>query len=240
MSELYPHGSPPQAPRPSEDLGVKHLFPDLSSDSGTIPLADNLNLSTLTPFAALKLLSNSVGSVIHEEQRPLPTPPISSPNTPKSMAFQRDGANDERSLDGASELPFGPGHHHSLDIPTHHKTPIGSPEVHPHDPAGALPPSRLLINETNANHERQCLAIARVFHCKTPPPISLQEYLQRIHQYCYMSTGVYLAAACYIQRLTGKLWKSSSGSGDDEEATYVQITPRSVHRLVLPPLPLPH
>ncbi|CRG90438.1 hypothetical protein PISL3812_07482 [Talaromyces islandicus] len=62
--------------------------------------------------------------------------------------------------------------------------------------------------------------LAKRFYSKKAPPITLEQYLQRLHKYCPMSTAVYLAASIYITRMV------------DIERTLV-VTPRNVHRLVL-------
>lgn len=63
-------------------------------------------------------------------------------------------------------------------------------------------------------------AITRKFFSKCPPPISLEDYLMRIHQYCPMSTAVYLATSSYIHKLAV-----------DDRA--IAVTRRNCHRLVL-------
>lgn len=66
----------------------------------------------------------------------------------------------------------------------------------------------------------QHAAMTRKFYSKRPPPISITAYLARIHQYCPMSTAVYLATSLYIQRLAVT-----------ERA--IAVTSRNVHRLLL-------
>lgn len=63
-------------------------------------------------------------------------------------------------------------------------------------------------------------AITRKFYSKKEPPITVQQYLQRLHQFCPMSTAVYLATSLYIHRLAV-----------DERA--IPVTRRNAHRLVL-------
>lgn len=62
--------------------------------------------------------------------------------------------------------------------------------------------------------------LVKRFYSKKAPPISLEDYLLRLHKYCPMSTAVYLAASLYITRMVIM-----------EKALFV--TPRNVHRLVL-------
>lgn len=70
-------------------------------------------------------------------------------------------------------------------------------------------------------HERiQQSVLARRFVSKREPPFPLKEYLLRLHQYCPMSTAVYLAASIYITRMT-----AIDG--------LITLVPKNVHRLVL-------
>lgn len=63
-------------------------------------------------------------------------------------------------------------------------------------------------------------AITRKFYSKVEPPITITQYLSRLHQFCPMSTAVYLATSLYIHRLA-------------VEQRAIPITRRNVHRLVL-------
>ncbi|MCJ1328028.1 hypothetical protein MMC10_004703 [Thelotrema lepadinum] len=226
-----PYGPIPAPPKPSADLGVKETIPSPSADSGAVPpTLDALDITTLTPLAALTLLTASVKSVISEDSDSPPTPPISSPTTPKSLGFDKSEKSATVSnQDGSFDLPLRNARFHR-EVPSHHKTPIGSPETQPQEVSEPKPP-QLSLDGTLSEYDHQCLAMARSFQCKVPPPIPLNAYLVRIHRYCPMSTAVYIAAAHYIQRITHGLW---TPTGSEANATiYVQITPRSVHRLVL-------
>ncbi|KAK2616560.1 hypothetical protein QQS21_000603 [Conoideocrella luteorostrata] len=63
-------------------------------------------------------------------------------------------------------------------------------------------------------------AITRKFYSKKEPPISVNQYLLRLHQFCPMSTAVYLATSLYIHRLA-------------VEERAIPVTRRNAHRLVL-------
>jgi hypothetical protein len=76
------------------------------------------------------------------------------------------------------------------------------------------------VGENSQPINLQHSAITRKFYCRVPPPVSITEYLVRIHRYCPMSTGVYLAASLYIHRLAVL------------ERT-IAVTTRNAHRLVL-------
>ena len=224
-----PHGSIPAPPEPSADPDIKESIPSPSVDSGAVPLTlDALDITTLTPLAALSLLSASVKAVISEDSGSPPTPPISSPTTPKSAGLEKNAT--VPSQDGSFDLPIRNARFHQQEVPSHHKTPIGSPETQPQ--TSTSKPPQFSLDNTLSEYDYQCLAMARSFQTKVPPPIPLSAYLVRIHRYCPMSTGVYIAAAHYIQRITHGLWTPPSGSEVDT-TIYVQITPRSVHRLVL-------
>lgn len=66
----------------------------------------------------------------------------------------------------------------------------------------------------------QMAILSRKFLSKKIPPISLLDYLLRLHRYCPMSTAVFLATSLYITRMTlvEKMFR---------------VTPKNMHRLVL-------
>ncbi|KAF3915406.1 Cyclin-U4-3 [Arthrobotrys entomopaga] len=66
----------------------------------------------------------------------------------------------------------------------------------------------------------QYSTITRKFWSKTAPPISVEDYLFRIHRYCPLSTSVYLAASLYLHRLAIK-------------ENILPITTLSVHRALV-------
>lgn len=72
----------------------------------------------------------------------------------------------------------------------------------------------------DVSHKEQHDAIARKFFSKKAPPISVDDYLQRMHRYCPMSTAVYLAAGAYLYRLA-------------IEDKSVPVTAKTIHRLLL-------
>lgn len=220
-------GSIPAPPKPSADTGVKDFIPDPSADSGALPsTVEALDIGTLSPRAALSLFSGTVKSMISSDDSPQPMLHAGSPTSLGHAPFEGVSKTRAVSQDGSFELPVRTAHYDE-EVPSHHKTPIGSPEASPQDASSAPQPPCLSLDGLS-EYDLQCLAMASTFRSKTPPPISLTDYLQRIHKYCPMSTAVYLAAASYIQRVTGGLWES-----EDPRITYVQITPHSVHRLVL-------
>lgn len=78
----------------------------------------------------------------------------------------------------------------------------------------------IIVGENSQPLNRQHSAITRKFYCRVPPPISITDYLLRVHHYCPMSTGVYLATSLYIHRLAVL-----------ERA--IVVTKRNAHRLLL-------
>ncbi|KAL2145275.1 hypothetical protein VTI28DRAFT_7643 [Corynascus sepedonium] len=78
----------------------------------------------------------------------------------------------------------------------------------------------IIVGENSQPLNQQHSAITRKFYCRVPPPISITDYLLRIHRYCPMSTGVYLATSLYIHKLAVL-----------ERA--IAVTKRNAHRLLL-------
>ncbi|MCJ1447466.1 MAG: hypothetical protein MMC23_007977 [Stictis urceolatum] len=250
--ELSRHAVPPTRPRPSEDKGV--LLPSQASldEPDTIPSnPSDIDISTLTPLAALKLLTATVDSLILQIASAPLTPPCSSPTTPLLPTLVE--ANTDHPPD--NDASRSPTSLHHQDIPSPHKTPIGSPEAHPADPtvpiAAAdstdLRPRPDLSSRTSSAPDSddglaaQYRVLARKFASKAPPPIPLGAYLERLHTYCPMSTAVYLAAGSYIQRLSGQGFSSPSSHTSPERnceahpppAFHVPVTPKTAHRLSL-------
>lgn len=215
------HTRPPPPPSPSRDTsivppikspileGIDHLTPE------------NVDIFQLESFAALKLLCRGVELLVHLTGDIPPTPFIQSP--PELAEAQSDSQSTPISTPVKVGTPIRtpvPGWNHASKKEAEHidgvpfmNTPIGSPEAHLSEPN--------IVHGHNAQPLHvQHNALARKFFSKRPPPISLEDYLTRLHKYCPMSTAVYLATSCYITRLAV-----------EEKTLYV--TPRNVHRLVL-------
>ncbi|EER36483.1 cyclin [Histoplasma capsulatum H143] len=94
------------------------------------------------------------------------------------------------------------------------------------DNCANLPSADNLLSNANPRTDAKHLdtfcpiVLIKSFYCKQISPISLADYLLRIHRYCPMSTAVYLATSQYIRHLAIV-----------EKIIYV--TPRNMHRLVL-------
>ncbi|KAK7749294.1 hypothetical protein SLS62_008263 [Diatrype stigma] len=86
--------------------------------------------------------------------------------------------------------------------------------------ASGAPGPYVVIGANSQPLNLQHSAITRKFFSKAPPPISIEEYLLRIHRFCPMSTAVYLATSYYIFRLA-------------VEERAIAVTRRNCHRLLL-------
>ncbi|KAH6838579.1 cyclin-domain-containing protein [Chaetomium sp. MPI-CAGE-AT-0009] len=112
------------------------------------------------------------------------------------------------------------------------RTPHPAPSSEPPPTAQTPPPNGsrpqsprplvpyVIVGENSQPLNQQHSAITRKFYCRVPPPISITEYLLRVHRYCPMSAGVYLATSLYIHRLAVL-----------ERA--IVVTKRNAHRLLL-------
>lgn len=203
----------PPPPSPSADLGVSAGSGESYAGPGVIPDPNNLDVFTLTPIAALKMLCGSIETLVRITGDVPPTPPISQPTTPNLGVIGAEKENTARhAREGAH--PKWLGSAGDVDgVPAKAKTPIGSPEAHPTEPLQ-------VIGADTEPLSIQHGAIARKFYSKKPPSISLDKYLLRLHEYCPMSTAVYLATSLYIYRLA-------------VIERIIPVTARNVHRLLL-------
>ncbi|KAK3935194.1 cyclin-dependent protein kinase [Diplogelasinospora grovesii] len=98
--------------------------------------------------------------------------------------------------------------------------PTSPPRLESQSQASCAQQPYIVIGENSQPLNLQHSAITRRFYSKAPPPISITDYLLRIHAYCPMSTAVYLATSTYIHRLAVV-----------ERA--IVVTRRNAHRLLL-------
>lgn len=99
---------------------------------------------------------------------------------------------------------------------TRQASPPGDQQGHEEQP----PVPYIIVGADSQPLNLQHGAITRKFYSKNEPPISVNQYLQRLHQFCPMSTAVYLATSLYIHRLA-------------VEERAIPVTRRNAHRLVL-------
>lgn len=206
----------PPPPAPSADPGLQQPTA-LPSNDGTDGWGEgDLNIFLLSASSAMKMLCRMVESLVRVTGDVPPTPPISLPTTPTPRILQpqeeskphRSGADGRPRSRQATDVAA------SLQgVPEKAKTPIGSPE------SGASETLQIIGANMEPLHVQHGV-ISRKFFSKKPPPISLEEYLSRLHLYCPMSTAVYLATSLYIHRLA-------------VVEKILPVTTRNVHRLLL-------
>jgi len=213
----------PATPKPSTDTGIKPSDASPSAEDDAPLYDEDIDIFTLKPVAALKLLCHSVDSLVQMTGDVPPTPPTHRSRSPSLRTMQAEKEEEvTHPLAGRHERGQTTPRRSACDeidgIPFE-QTPIGSPEAGA--AAAAHEPLRTIIIGANAEPiPVQHSAIARKFYSKRPPPIPLEEYLLRLHRYCPMSTAVYLATSVYLHRLA-------------VVEHIVAVTGRNVHRLVL-------
>ncbi|MCJ1430075.1 hypothetical protein MMC29_007990 [Sticta canariensis] len=206
----------PAPPTPSADPGVAQAAESPTKDPGALPDAANIDIFTLTPEAAMKMLCCSIETLVRMTGDVPPTPPVSLPSTPipRLTLSEKESSpyeNRDNERPRSRQAMKNPGDIDS--VPPKAKTPIGSPEAGPSEPFHVI---GVNMEPLHIQHG----AISRKFYSKKPPPISLEEYLARLHRYCPMSTAVYLATSLYIYRLA-------------VIEKIIAVTARNVHRLLL-------
>lgn len=206
----------PAPPTASADLGIIPTPVATVNNEKALPNAADIDIFILLPELAMKMLCNTMETLVQITGDVPPTPPVSQPSTPISRVIALegdDGSSDRRD----NERPRGrqvTEHLEEVDaVPPRAKAPIGSPESGPSEPMHIIGPNMVPLHEQHG-------AISRKFYSKKPPSIALEEYLSRLHRYCPMSTGVYLATSLYIYRLAILERK-------------ISVTPRNAHRLLL-------
>lgn len=211
---------PPPPPNPSSDAGLA-VTPG-SDGSTTPPSPNSLDVFMLTPVTALKLLCAGMEALVRVTGDVPPTPPPSFPTTPNMRGMQQEKENIARSNSYTNlsavrsrmrTPPNSSGCLEDIDGVNFRRTPIGSPEVKPTEPY-------IIIGDNAEPLNVQHGAITRKFYSKKPPPISVEDYLMRIHKFCPMSTAVYLATSFYIHKLA-------------VEERAIPVTRRNCHRLLL-------
>lgn len=211
---------PPPPPDPSADAGLI-VLPSNVDDDAPPPSPSSLDVFTLPPVTALKLLCAGIEALVRVTGDIPPTPPPSNPTTPNMRGMQAEKENIVRSHSftdlNQEKRPRTPsnssGGSDDIDGVSFRKTRLTSPEPGPRKPY-------IVIGENAEPLNLQHSAITRKFYSKQPPPISLEDYLMRIHKFCPMSTAVYLATSVYIHRLA-------------VEERAIPVTRRNSHRLIL-------
>jgi Cyclin len=210
----------PKTPNPSLDTGLA-APPSSSQTDISPPCPTGLDIFTLSPVVALGLLCVGVEALVRVTGDVPPAPPPSHPTTPNMRSIQAEKENIVRShsytslnLHQGSQSPSGlAGGPEDIDGVKLRKTPLDNSDIGPKEPY-------IIIGANAEPLNLQHSAITRKFYSKQSPPISLEDYLMRIHKFCPMSTGVYLATSVYIHRLA-------------VEERAIPVTRRNSHRLLL-------
>lgn len=210
----------PPRPNPSEDAGLAYKgSPNDGSDRSSSP--NTLDVFTIGPITALKLLCAGIEALVKVTGDVPPTPPpdFTTPPNMRGMQAEKENIVRSNSYKNLQELAKFPrplsssGGSSEIDGVNFRKRPIRSPEIKPTEP-------HIIIGDNAEPLNVQHSAITRKFYSKHPPPISLEDYVMRIHKFCPMSTAVYLATSFYIHKLAV-----------DERA--IPVTRRNCHRLLL-------
>ncbi|KAI2612364.1 cyclin-domain-containing protein [Hypoxylon fragiforme] len=224
--------SPPPPPIPSTDpklVWQARTPPPLH----TAPSPSSHDLFKLSPIAALKLLCAGVESLVRMTGDIPPTPPPTSPTLPNMRSMQREKAEivrsySEKSLARLREQSEAKDRA-QVQSQSQSQTQASPSQlidgVHLRQPSAPSPPKNspepyIVIGANSQPLNLQHSAITRKFFSKKPPPISIEDYLLRIHRFCPMSTAVYLATSFYIFRLA-------------VEERAIAVTKRNCHRLLL-------
>ncbi|OTA60811.1 cyclin-domain-containing protein [Hypoxylon sp. EC38] len=216
--------SPPPPPIPSADpklLWQARTPPPLH----TAPSPSSHDLFKLSPIAALKLLCAGVESLVRITGDIPPTPPPTSPTIPNMRGMQREKAEIVRSYSERSLARLREQAEAQTQSPSQAMSSQPIDGVHLKQQPTPSPPKStaepyIVIGANSQPLNLQHSAITRKFFSKQPPPISIEDYLMRIHRFCPMSTAVYLATSFYIFRLAVQ-----------ERA--IPVTRRNCHRLLL-------
>jgi hypothetical protein len=236
----------PPPPIPSSDPSLNI---DINQRAHPNTQYSSSGLFGLTPLTALKLLGAGVETLVRITGDIPPTPPPRSPTIPNMRGMQAEKENIVRShseknlarlrqqADAAAaklsrESSASSGETTAASAPVSQlidgvrlrsRTPTPTQPTFPSTPpssSSSQPEPYIIIGADSQPLNLQHSAITRKFYSKKPPPISIEDYLARIHRFCPMSTAVYLATSLYIHRLAV-----------DERA--IPVTRRNCHRLLL-------
>ncbi|KAH8738230.1 cyclin-domain-containing protein [Ilyonectria robusta] len=215
---------------------------NLPISSDTRLAASDHDIFKMEPSEALKLLSANVELLVRITGDVPPTPPPKSPTVPHMKGMQAEKENIARTHSEKSLIRMR--QQAELEAKRleakHSSTAIAHPDTlqsHCHNssetvdgvqlkqsstpmsPPGTRAPY-IVVGADSQPINLQHGAITRKFYSKNEPPISINQYLMRLHQFCPMSTAVYLATSLYIHRLA-------------VEERAIPVTRRNAHRLVL-------
>jgi len=208
----------PPKPNPSQDPGVVPQIDSSAPNDGSLTPPDaDFDVATLDSLKALKMLSHAIQALCDLTGNIPPTPPVSRPESPSLRSLREDMSRTGARLSRPGTPPSFVSSEDLRGLALKDKV-IGTPEA---TTGESMTAEAMLVSARVASSQAaQQDAVARKFYSKKPPPISINDYLLRLHRYCPMSTAVYLAAGVYISRIA-------------IEDKSVPVTIRTVHRLLL-------
>lgn len=234
LQQVDSNAKPPPPPNPSTDPGL--VVEDKPAAS---PRSNRHDLFKLAPSEALKMLSGGVELLVKMTGDIPPTPPPKSPAVPHMSGMQAEKEKIVRShsdknlnrLRKQAELEAkrqAEKERQAAEQQSHQSTPQDIDGVRlrqtPSNSNPSSPPPKpepyIIVGADSQPLNLQHGAITRKFYSRNEPPISIAQYLTRLHQFCPMSTAVYLATSLYIHRLA-------------VEERAIPVTRRNAHRLVL-------
>ncbi|CZT06945.1 hypothetical protein WAI453_012819 [Rhynchosporium graminicola] len=219
-ADTFSYIQPPR-PNPAADTGLAVKTCD-ETDGSLPPSPNSMDVFTIGPVTALKLLCGGIEALVRVTGDVPPTPPpaFTTPPNMRGMQAEKENIARSNSYKNFADLHKRPrlsssssGVSEDIDGVSFKKAHIGSSKIVPTQPY-------IVIGDNAEPLNIQHGAITRKFYSKHPPPISLEDYLMRIHRFCPMSTAVYLATSYYIHKLAV-----------DERA--IPVTRRNCHRLLL-------
>lgn len=206
--------------------------PRLNTMSMSSPNNNNEDLARLPASEALRLLSSNLELLVHITGDVPPTPPPRTPTDPQMSGLEAEKQHLARSRQGSpTRSSFNrdrfprDGGFGSCDG-TVGGSGAGSGPIDgvklktDGSGSGNGTGENIVVGQDVQSLAQQHGAITRKFYSKVEPPISVTQYLSRLHQFMPMSPAVYLATSLYIHRLA-------------VEQHALPVTRKNVHRLVL-------
>ncbi|RDL30180.1 putative PCL7 Cyclin like protein interacting with Pho85p [Venustampulla echinocandica] len=231
-ADTFSYTLPPR-PNPSADTGLA-MDASKHDPNASPPSPSSMDVFTIGPITALKLLCAGIEALVRitGDIPPTPPPTCSTPPHMRGMQAEKESIARSNSYKNLGELHKSDSYKNLAELHRRPRTPspcsASSDEIDGvtfrktrlGNSARAPTPPYIIIGDNAEPLNVQHSAITRKFYSKEPPPISLEDYLMRIHNFCPMSTAVYLATSYYIHKLAV-----------DERA--IPVTRRNCHRLLL-------
>ncbi|KAL9948973.1 hypothetical protein ACHAO5_001224 [Verticillium nonalfalfae] len=202
----------PPPPNPASDPSL--LTGDHEDDNPRSPPPLHDDIFKISPRSAMRLLSSGVEALTRITGDIPPTPPPTSPTLPhmRGIQFEKDSiirSNSEKNLlrmrQQAEAAALAAREETSAPQPIDgvHLRPSSTPSPHgqqQHEPY-------IIIGENSQPLNLQHGAITRKFYSKKPPPISIEDYLARLHRLVLAGLRVAMKALEDLSYAHGKMAK---------------------------------